>query len=174
MIKSKTVILSLLFQIILILTPVNVFARITPDDIYQEKRVQFQTNLEKMTDPKMKEAVWEADQTLRDINQKVCLRFQLDLDKMAAILDEEKSRENVTKTIVAYGQGNTPLDSAAYQLNYAAEALAYQKAQDYTPEFSGGNYKTSINTSSANLKYSLEALQNKILAAKTEIKKAIK
>lgn len=150
-----------------------VFARVTPDDLLQQKKADFQTNLEKIKDNQKKQAVIKADLTLQEINQQVCLRFQEDLNKMAAILDEEKRRQNVTKTIVAYGQGNTPLDAAAYSLNFAAEALAYQKAQNYTPNISGGNLSGAVNTSSGNLRSDLGVLKGKILNAQAAIKKAL-
>lgn len=156
-----------------LLTPNSLFARITPEDIYQQKRADFQTNLSKIQDSRKKELVLIADQQLKETNQQVCSRFQIDLDKMAAIMDELKSRQNVTKTIVAYGQGDTQLDTAAYYLNYAAEALAYQKIQDYTPSISNSNLAGSITYSSNNLKGSLRVLQSKILRAKQEVKKAI-
>lgn len=151
----------------------SVFARITPDDIYKQTRSNFETNLAKISDPAKKQLVTQADWELKNINQAVCDRFEKDLDKMAAILDEEKSRQGITKTVVAYGQGSTPLDSAAYSLNYAAEALAYQRSQDYTPNISGTNLAGAISNSSANLKYNLKILHGKILKAKAEVKKAI-
>ncbi len=153
--------------------PTYVFARVTPDDLLQEKRATFQANLNKIQNSKKRQAVINSDLTLQEINQTVCSRFQKDLDKMAAILDEEKRRQNVTKTIVAYGQGNTPFDSAAYQLNFAAEALAYQKAKDYTPNIGNNNLLGAVNTNSSNLKSDLGVLQNKILNAKTAVKKAL-
>lgn len=151
----------------------SVLARVTPNDIYQQTRADFTANLSKISDPVKRQLVVQADETLKDINQRVCNRWENDLNKMAAILDEEKSRQKVTKTIVAYGQGNTPLDDAAYYLNYAAEALAYQKSQDYTPYISNSNLAAAINNSSANLRSSLAVLQSKILRAKAEVKKAI-
>ncbi len=149
------------------------FARVTPEDIYQEKRAAFEKNLAAIQDPNKKQTVILADQKLKEINLTLCARFQNDLNKLSAILDEEKSRQNITKTVVAYGQGDTPFDTAAYYLNYAAEALAYQQIQDYTPNISGGNLKGGINTSTSNLKSNLITLQGKIIRAKTEINKAI-
>ncbi|MFA5932824.1 MAG: hypothetical protein WCV81_01000 [Microgenomates group bacterium] len=149
------------------------FARITPEDIYQQTRANFENNLSKIQDTQKKQSIITADNELKNINQLVCNRFQLDIDKLSAILEEEKSRQNVTKTVVAYGQGNTKLDTAAYYLNYAAEALAYQRIQDYTPQIGSGNYAGAINNSAANLKSNLVSLQNKILRAKSEVKKAI-
>lgn len=153
--------------------PGIISARVTPEDIYQQKRSDFTDSLSKIQDQKKKQTVISADQELKKINQSVCNRFQVDIDKMAAILEEEKLRQGATKTIVAYGQGSTPLDSAAYYLNYAAEALAYQKIQDYTPNISESNLAGGINNSSGNLRNNLEILQGKIFRAKTEMKKAI-
>ncbi|MDD2822834.1 MAG: hypothetical protein PHQ59_02010 [Candidatus Daviesbacteria bacterium] len=165
------------FLILLILTSLligpSVYARTTPEDIQNQTRFNFENNLSKIEDPKKKQLILSADQQLKNINQTVCNRLELDINKLSAIFEELKSRENVTNTIVAYGQGSTPLDTAAYYLNYAAEALAYQRAQDYTPAIGGGNLKSAINYSSNNLKSNLGTLQNKILRAKSEVKKAI-
>lgn len=149
------------------------FARITPDDIYKQTRTDFENNLARISNQAKKQLIIQADWELKNTNQAVCDRFEMDLDKMAAVLDEEKSRQGITNTVVAYGQGSTPLDSAAYSLNYAAEALAYQRSQDYTPNISGTNLAGVINNSSANLKSNLQILRTKILNAKTEVKKAI-
>lgn len=170
---QKNFIYLLLFVICHLSFVIPAYARTTPDDIYKQTRANFETNLAKISDPAKRQLVTQADWELKNINQAVCDRFESDLDKMAAILDEEKSRQAVTKTVVAYGQGSTPLDSAAYSLNYAAEALAYQRSQDYTPNINSTNLTGAINNSSANLKSNLQILRTKILNAKAEIKKAV-
>jgi len=152
--------------------PGEAFARVTPNDIYQAKRAAFTQSLAKISNPANKQAVEQADKLLNSINQKVCLGFDVETSRLAAILEEEKSRQNINKTIVAYGQGDTPMDQAAYYLNYAVEAVAYQKVQDYTPQI-GGNLKLGLNSSVNNLKSDLKTTQGKILRAKLEIKKAL-
>jgi hypothetical protein len=165
-------ILSLLIFLIF-LFPNIVFARVTPDDIYQAKKSAFENNLNKISDPAKKQTVLKADQILNQVNQTVCARFDVDIAKLSAILEEEKSRRKVTKTVVAYGQGNTPLDSASYYLNYAAEAVAYQKIQDYTPQIYAGNLAAPVNSSINNLEADLQTVLGKILRAKNEIKKSL-
>lgn len=165
-----------LFLPLLLLTPLftkDVFARVTPEDIYQAKRAQFENNLLKVNNLGQKQQIIQADKTLVLINQQVCNRFDVDIARMSAILEEEKSRQNITQTIVAYGRGDTPLDSAAYYLNYAAEAVAYQKVQDYTPSLGQANPQNAVNISANNLKSDLKILQGKILRAKTEVKKVL-
>lgn len=96
---------------------------------------------------------------LDDINQKVSNRFEEDLTKMAAIMEELRRRKGITETRVAFGGVDTQIKSADYWITYAAEALAYQKAQKYS--------------SKAQLRGSLEVLKNKILKAKNEVGKAL-
>lgn len=96
---------------------------------------------------------------LDQINQKVCNRFEEDLVKMAAIMEELRRRKGIIETRVAFGGIDTPIKSADYQITYAAEALAFQRAQKYT----------SVN----DVRYSLQTLAGKILKAKAEIKKAL-
>lgn len=97
--------------------------------------------------------------SLDQINQKVCNRFEEDLVKMAAIMEEVRQRKGITETRVAFGGIDTPIKAADYQITYAAEALAYQKVQKFS--------------SKQELKYSLQVLVNKILKAKLEVKKAL-
>lgn len=153
--------------------PSAVFARITPEDIYQAKRAEYEKNLLTIEDPLKKQAIQNSDQLLKEINLQVCSRFDIDVAKMAAILEEEKARQHITATVVAYGQGDTPLDTAAYYVNFAAEAVAYQKIQDYTPQIQKNNLGKSVSISKANLKASLQTLQGKIIRAKKETQKAI-
>lgn len=155
------------------LFPVTVYARVTPNDTYQAKREQFEQTLSKISDSAKRQKIEQADQLLYDINQKVCSKFDQDLAKLSAILEELKRREGVTETIVAFGQGETPLDTAAYWLNYAAEAVAYQRIQDYTPQISVSNLSSPTINSMTKLKGDLGTLRGKILRAKAEVKKAL-
>lgn len=97
--------------------------------------------------------------SLYQINQKVCDRFETDMLKLAAIMEEVRRRKGITETRVAFGGVDTQIKSADYQVTYAAEALAYQRAQKYSSE--------------AQLRSSLGVLKNKILRAKSEVGKAL-
>lgn len=96
---------------------------------------------------------------LNDVNQKVCDRFEGDVARLAAIMEELRRRKGITETRVAFGGVDTQIESADYQVTYAAEALAFQRAQKYS--------------SKAQLRTSLEVLKNKILRAKNEVGKAL-
>lgn len=97
--------------------------------------------------------------TLDQINQKVCNRFEEDILRLAAIMDELRQRKGITETRVAFGGIDSPIKSADYWITYAHEALAFQRAQKYT----------SVN----DVRYSLQTLANKILRAKAEVKRAL-
>lgn len=97
--------------------------------------------------------------SLNDINQRVSDRFEEDILKMAAIMEELRRREGITETRVAFGGVDTQIKSADYWVTYAAEALAYQRAQKYS--------------SKDKLKSSLEVLKGKILKAKVQVGKAL-
>lgn len=96
---------------------------------------------------------------LGDVNQKVCNRFEGDVVKLAAIMEELRRRKGITETRVAFGGVDTKIKAADYQVTYAAEALAYQRAQKFS--------------SKAQLRNSLEVLKNKILRARAEVGKAL-
>ncbi len=100
-----------------------------------------------------------AQTNLDSVNQKVCNRFEEDMAKMAAIMDELRARKGITETRVAFGGSDTPIKSADYWINFAAEAIAYQRAQKYT--------------SQGQLKSGLETLKGKVLKAKVEVGKAL-
>lgn len=97
--------------------------------------------------------------SLDQINQKVCDRFEEDVTRLAAIMEQLKDRKGITETRVAFGGSDTPIKSADYYINFAAEAIAYQRVQK--------------PNSKASLKYSLETLKNKILTAKNVVGKAL-
>lgn len=96
---------------------------------------------------------------LYDINQKVCNRFEEDTARLAAVMDELRSRKGITETRVAFGGIDTPVKSADYWINFAAEAIAYQRAQKY------GN--------AADLRSGLAVLANKVVKAKQAVGKAL-
>jgi len=98
--------------------------------------------------------------SLYQINQKVCDRFEVDVLKLAAIMEELRRRKGITETRVDFGGVDTKIESADYQVTYVAEALAFQRAQKYS--------------SQAQLRSSLGVLKNKILRAKSEVGKALK
>lgn len=100
-----------------------------------------------------------AQTNLNEINQKVCNRFEGDVSRLAAIMEELRDRKGITETRVAFGGSDTPVKSADYWVNFAAEAIAFQKAQKYS--------------SQNELRYSLEGLKSKILQAKGAVRKAL-
>lgn len=100
-----------------------------------------------------------AQPNLGQINQKVCNRFEEDLNRLAAIMEELRRRKGITETRVAFGGVDTPIKSADYWITYGAEAMAYQRAQKYN--------------STVALKSGLEVLAGKVLRAKGEVGKAL-
>lgn len=93
------------------------------------------------------------------VNQKVCSRFEEDAARMAAIMDELRDRKGIKETRVAFGGIQNQVERADYWVTYAAEAIAYQRAQRYS--------------STSQLRSSLEVLRGKVLKAKTEVGKAL-
>ncbi len=100
-----------------------------------------------------------AQTNLNDINQKVCTRFEEDLSRLAAIMEELRRRKGITETRVAFGGVDTPIKLADYSITYAAEAIAFQRAQKFS--------------SNSQLKYSLEGLRSKMLKAKIDVGRAL-
>ena len=97
--------------------------------------------------------------SLDAVNQKVCTRFEEDVSRLAGIMEEVRRRQGITETRVAFGGIDDQIKSADYQITFAAEAIAYQRAQKFS--------------SKDKLQYSLEVLKGKILKAKAEVAKAL-
>jgi len=93
--------------------------------------------------------------SLDQINQKVCDRLEADTSHLAAIMDQLKERKGITETRVAFGGSDTPIKQADYWVNFAAEAIAYQRVQQYS--------------GSASLRSNLQGLAGKVLKAKEEV-----
>lgn len=170
--------LLLLFLILnWLFAPTLTHARVTPDDIYQAKRTQFQKQLESVKDQDKREQVKKADRLLSETNQRVSARFEEDVVKMAAIMEELKVRLNIggQPTVVAFGQGKTPIENADYWVNYAQEAVAFQKIQDYTPKIWGETSLVGATTASKNrLRGDLGGLRGKVVQAKLKVSEALK
>ena len=96
---------------------------------------------------------------LDQVNQKVCSRFEEDTARLAGIMEEVRNRKGIKETRVAFGGVDTPIKSADYWITYAAEAIAYQRAQKYS--------------SLGRLRSSLEVLKGKVLRAKREVGNAL-
>ncbi len=96
---------------------------------------------------------------LDQVNQKVCNRFEEDVSRLSAIMEELKNRQGIKETRVAFGGIDTKVKSGDYWVNFAAEAIAFQRVQKYS--------------SKNELRYSLEGLKGKILKAKNEVGKAL-
>lgn len=170
-------VLTVLFLLISIYInfPAISFARVSVNDIYQSKRQAWEEKVAKLSSVNQ-ERVKKADQVLKDVNLKICSRFDEDIALLTAIDAEIRSRRGMDSvpTVVAYGSGNTPLENAEYWLNYAQEAVAYQKIADYTTNINGDSSVDSAITSEKNaLKSDLGVLKNKILRAKEELRKAL-
>ena len=96
---------------------------------------------------------------LSDINQKVCTRFEEGVSRLAVIMEEVRRRKGITETRVAFGNVDTQIETADYWITFAAEAIAFQRAQKYS--------------SKQQLRSSLEVLKGKVLRAKNEVGKAL-
>lgn len=97
--------------------------------------------------------------SLDEVNQKVCNRFEEDVSRLAAIMEELRRREGILETRVAFGGVDTLIENADYWITYAAEAVAFQRAQKYS--------------SQVQLRSSLEVLKGKVLRAKKEVGDAL-
>ena len=96
---------------------------------------------------------------LNQVNQKVCNRFEEDVSRLAAIMEEVRRRQGILETRVAFGNVDTQIETADYWITFAAEAIAFQRAQKHS--------------STTQLGSRLETLKGKVLRAKNEVRKAL-
>ncbi len=101
----------------------------------------------------------KAAQTIVDGTKLFRIIGKEDAARLAAIMEELRSREGITETRVAFGGVDNQIESADYAITYAAEAIAYQRAQKYS--------------SVGQLRSSSGVLRGKILKAKNEVGKAL-
>lgn len=78
---------------------------------------------------------------------------------MAAIMEELRTRQGIQETRVAFGNVDTTIETADYWITYTAEAIAFQRAQNFSSE--------------NKLRNSLVVLKGKVLRAKGEVEKAL-
>lgn len=97
--------------------------------------------------------------SLDQVNQKVCNRFEEDVSRLAGIMEEVRRRQGITETRVAFGGIDNQIKSADYQITFAAEAIAFQRAQKYS--------------TTKQLRSSLEVLRGKVLRAKVQVGEAL-
>lgn len=164
----------ILFLLVFLLSYSTVLGR-TLDDLYEQNRAQFNESLNKISDSKKLDKVIKADKLLYEVNQRVCDRLQEDINRLSAIMDEVRSRQDIDETRVAYGQVDTPIENADYWVNWAAEAIAYQRIQDYTPVLgSEAALPKAITAEMNNLRVGLNTLAGKVSKAKAEVGKVVK
>ena len=100
-----------------------------------------------------------AASSLDEVNQKVSNRFEEDVSRMAAVMEELRERKGIKETRVAFGGIDNQIKSADYWITYAAEAIAFQRSKK--PD------------SQTTLKSQLNTLAGKVIRAKNEVKKAL-
>ena len=151
----------------LLIFPVSVFARVSLEDQYQERYAEYEAQVNAIKDPNQRIKIKKAEKILDQINQTVCSRFDEDVAKMSAVLQELRRRKGIEDqpTVVAYGEGKTQLEDAEYWVNWAGEAVAYQKSHNYLP--------LNITSSTNSLRSDLGVLKNKILKAKGQVEMAV-
>jgi hypothetical protein len=167
-------IVALIILIILVM-PNLAWARTTPNDLYQEKRAGFENTLSRFQDPAKKSQVLKLDQQLKETNLKIAVRFEEETLKLGAVMEEYKRRQGIKETRVAYGNVDSAIEQADYWVNYAAEAVAYQKIADYTPYgVSENNISASANSAINTIRLDYSVLRGKIMRAKSEVAKLVK
>lgn len=124
-------VLFLALLLILIIQPV--FARTTPEDIYNEKRQAYETRRQTFSLENQKK-LDQYEEEIANLNAFITLELENNTLRQGEILNEYILRNDIPTVPETDGiQRNLsdPVESARYWITYAHEAIAFQAAKKY-------------------------------------------
>lgn len=128
----KLIILFLaLISIVFISTPV--LARVTPEDIVNERKAEYNSRVKNYSSSN-KKRLEEFNKKIHELNWKVCAELEENMARQGQILDEYQERNGGVET--------ESMKNSRYWITYAHEAVAYQAAKVYVYNLTG---ETNVN-----------------------------
>lgn len=173
MIKAPT--LFTLFIFFLFLAPTT-YARVTPEDILNSQRQAYQSKSTNYSSEN-KQKLETLSKKIADLNkEKTDLLLQV-MERQGLILDEYLKRKGIVESGGQDGINRNlkdPVENARYQITFAHEAIAYQKAKIYVYSLtSESNITQDANRLVGQLKADLEATRQKVINSQNTLKKLI-
>ncbi|MDO8570060.1 MAG: hypothetical protein Q7R97_00555 [Candidatus Daviesbacteria bacterium] len=128
--KSLILILILILFFLLISFPSLVFARVTPEDIVQEKRATYEQkvkNYSALNQQKLEKLAKD----IALVNKKRTDELENIMIAQGNILDEYETRSAGPSGSLRINKNSEAIKNARYWITYAHEAVAYQAAKIY-------------------------------------------
>ncbi len=134
----------LLLLLLLVISTPAVYARITPEDIYNEKRQAYESKRQTYSLENQKK-LDAYEKEIKSLNSFITSELENNTLRQGEILDEYIIRNNIPTVPETDGikrNLDDPVENARYWITYAHEAIAFQAAKNYLFGLTG---ETSIN-----------------------------
>lgn len=125
--------LLIIFLISFFLLPITIFARTTPEDIYNEKRQAYETRRQTYSLENQKK-LDQYEQEIKALNAFITQELENNTLRQGEILNEYILRNNIPTVPETDGirrNLSNPVENARYWITYAHEAIAFQAAKNY-------------------------------------------
>ncbi len=150
---------------IIFIVPGLVFARVTPEDIVQEKRVIYETKVKNYS-PQNKQKLEKLVNDIDLVNKKRTDELENIMIAQGTILDEYETR--------SAGKNGEAIKNARYWITYTHEAVAYQAAKIYIYSLtSAGNIKNDALNLISQMAGELNSARTKVINSQKTLEKTI-
>lgn len=153
------------------------YARVTPEDIVNQKRETFQQKLKNYS-AKHQEQLKKLSQNITEVNKKATDELSQIMERQAQILDEYIRRAGEDpryQTDGIHRNLDNKIENARYFLTFAHEAVAFQAAKIYIFDLSSEkNIKNDALSTISIWQSDLNILRGKVLKSQNIIKDLIK
>lgn len=141
------------------------FARITPEDIANQRRDEYNAKIKDYS-PQSKQRLEEYSQKIADLNKSQTDILEALMLRQGQIVDEYIIRNKIELPVETDGihRRDNPVENTRYWVTYAHEAVAYQAAKIYFINVTGESNidRDIINTISA-LQSDMGVLKGKVI-----------
>ncbi|MDO8639039.1 MAG: hypothetical protein Q7R43_05685 [Candidatus Daviesbacteria bacterium] len=165
--------LIIVFFLFTLISPQIIEARITPEDIVQEKRVVYETKVKNYS-AQDKQKLEKLSQDIALVNKKRTDELENIMIAQGNILDEYESRQKGPSGNLRMNKNVEAIKNARYWITYAHEAVAYQAAKIYIYNLtSEGNIKNDAVSLINQMAGELNSSRTKVINSQKTLEKTI-
>lgn len=144
-----------IFLVVILVNPLLVFARVTPEDIANERKATYNAQVKNYSEQNQQK-LKNMDKKIQQLNLNICGDLDELMVRQGQILDEYLARNNFKET--------EAIKNARYWITYAHEAVAYQQARIYIFDLTGEtNLNRDVNVTINNLLGDITTLKGKVI-----------
>lgn len=159
------VLLLIILTTLFIITPPPIHARITPEDIVNEKRAAYEAKIKTYL-PANQQKLTQLEKAIAQVNKSRSEELEAIMFRQGQILDEYQSRKGGIET--------EAIKDARYWLTFAHEAIDYQKARIYIFNLTNeSNIKSDANNLVASLQSQLNYARAQAIKSQNTISKTV-